>query len=267
MTAFAARYDVSTQEISSTPADSEPCMCGSATLVTVTSSTCMMVTVMTVAVMAHRRSAPTGASPLAGASALSTLALNGRHRHPRRRDARCRSLALQHLPNLLLGDGDLDARPLLLEQHGDARVARRPSTVERLGHLLEREVRDAHGHADLAAERRGERDVLVGQFEGEGRRIEDARQELIDEAVEGAAAPAGALAHRLPKHEGLDTRLDAHREDLGQRRLHRVTGAVVHELGDRARADGPDVVRLVANRIEHRLEALVHLAIAAHPER
>ena len=62
ITALAARYEVSTQEISSTPADSDPCMWGRATLMTVTSSTCITVTVMTVAVMAHRRNVLIGTS-------------------------------------------------------------------------------------------------------------------------------------------------------------------------------------------------------------
>ena len=53
---------MSTHETSSTAADSEPWMCGSATFVTVTSSTCMMVTSITAAVMVHLRAAESGAS-------------------------------------------------------------------------------------------------------------------------------------------------------------------------------------------------------------
>src|SRR5215467_6237080 len=53
--AFAARNEVITHDISSMPAESEPCMCGRATLVTLESSTCMTVTIMTENVMAHRR--------------------------------------------------------------------------------------------------------------------------------------------------------------------------------------------------------------------
>src|SRR5262245_50929832 len=68
-TALAARYEVRTQDTSSTPADSEPWMCGSATFVTVTSSTCMTVTIMTVKVMSHLRVAPTGAPASGGAGA------------------------------------------------------------------------------------------------------------------------------------------------------------------------------------------------------
>jgi hypothetical protein len=36
-TAFAARYDVTTRATSSTPAENEPCRCGSTTLVTLVS--------------------------------------------------------------------------------------------------------------------------------------------------------------------------------------------------------------------------------------
>jgi hypothetical protein len=60
---------VSTQETSSTPADSEPWMCGRATLVTVTSSTCMTVTSITEPVMAHLRAEPTADSPIGSVAA------------------------------------------------------------------------------------------------------------------------------------------------------------------------------------------------------
>ena len=46
---------MSTHDISSTPAESEPCMWGRATLVTLASSTCMTVTIITETVIAHRR--------------------------------------------------------------------------------------------------------------------------------------------------------------------------------------------------------------------
>ena len=62
VTAFAARKDVTTQDISSMPAESEPCMWGSATFVTLVSRTCMMVTIITDIVMAHRRAGEIGAS-------------------------------------------------------------------------------------------------------------------------------------------------------------------------------------------------------------
>src|SRR5262249_8249353 len=55
MTALAARKAVRTQDISSMPADSEPCMWGSATLVTLVSRTCMTVTIITESVIAHLR--------------------------------------------------------------------------------------------------------------------------------------------------------------------------------------------------------------------
>src|SRR2546426_12191261 len=54
-TALAARYEVTTQDISSMPADIEPCMWGSATFVTLVSRTCMTVTIITESVMAQRR--------------------------------------------------------------------------------------------------------------------------------------------------------------------------------------------------------------------
>lgn len=44
------------------PADIEPCMCGSATFVTLVSSTCMTVTIITDIVMAHRRAGEIGSS-------------------------------------------------------------------------------------------------------------------------------------------------------------------------------------------------------------
>src|SRR5215467_11195549 len=79
--------------------------------------------------------------------------------------SRIRRLAvfLQHSSNLIGRHRDLHAGTLLLQQHRDARVALGPAPVERFGHLLERQVGDAHGHAELTAERRGERHVLVCQ--------------------------------------------------------------------------------------------------------
>ena len=54
-TALAARYEVITHDISSMLAENEPCMCGSATLVMLVSSTCITVTSITEKVMAHFR--------------------------------------------------------------------------------------------------------------------------------------------------------------------------------------------------------------------
>src|SRR5262245_3084659 len=51
--ALAARNDVTTHETSSTPADSEPCMWGSVTLVTLLSRICMTVSGITEKVIAH----------------------------------------------------------------------------------------------------------------------------------------------------------------------------------------------------------------------
>src|SRR5438093_13008331 len=53
ITAFAARYEVSTHAIASTLAEREHCMCGRATLVTLVSTTCITVTSITETVMAH----------------------------------------------------------------------------------------------------------------------------------------------------------------------------------------------------------------------
>ncbi len=61
--ALAARYDVMTQEVSSTLVDSVPCMWGRATLVMLVSRICMMVTSITEPVMAHFRA---GASAMDG---------------------------------------------------------------------------------------------------------------------------------------------------------------------------------------------------------
>src|SRR5882672_4388926 len=66
-TALAARYEVITQETSSSPADSDPCRCGSTTLVTLVSRICMKATTMTVRVMAHFRPAEIGGGSGAGA--------------------------------------------------------------------------------------------------------------------------------------------------------------------------------------------------------
>ena len=106
----------------------------------------------------------------------------------------------------------------------------------------------------------------MGQPQRERRWVELPRQELIGEPVERAPPAAGALADRLPQRDRLDTGLDAHREDLGQRGLHDVAGAVVNELRDRARADGPDVVGLIADRVENRLVTFEHVLVAADPE-
>jgi hypothetical protein len=61
-TAFAARYDVTTHATSSTPAESEPCRCGSTTLVTLVSMICITVTSMTEMVIAQRWPGESGSS-------------------------------------------------------------------------------------------------------------------------------------------------------------------------------------------------------------
>src|SRR5437899_5258727 len=133
--------------------------------------------------------------------------------------ARRRLVDRQRFPDRLFRHLDLDARALLLQQHRHARVALGPAAIERLGHLLERDVGQPHRHLVLAAERRRQSDVLVGQPQRERRWVELPRQELIGEPVERAPPASGALADRLPQRDRLDTGLDAHREDLGQRGL------------------------------------------------
>src|SRR5262249_59227144 len=59
-TALAARYDVMTQDTSSRPAESDPCRCGSTTLVTLVSRICMNVTTMIEMVIAHLRAGEMG---------------------------------------------------------------------------------------------------------------------------------------------------------------------------------------------------------------
>src|SRR5262245_6913369 len=81
-------------------------------------------------------------------------------------------VGVEHLLERRRRDLDVHARPFLLQQHRDPRVAIAPAAVERLGHLLERHVGHAHRDLVLPAERDGERDVLVGQAQREGRRIE-----------------------------------------------------------------------------------------------
>jgi hypothetical protein len=94
-----------------------------------------------------------------------------------------------------------------------------------------------------------------------------AGQELVAEPVEGAHPAGGTLAHRLPQIDRIDPGLDAHREDFGQRHPENGTCAVVHELGNRAGADRPDIGRLVTHRVEHRLVTVEDLLIAADPDR
>src|SRR5512144_1301755 len=59
-----------TQDISSTPAESDPCMWGSATLVMLVSRTCITVTIITERVMAHFRKGESGSVVAAGPGGL-----------------------------------------------------------------------------------------------------------------------------------------------------------------------------------------------------
>src|SRR5574342_1098717 len=62
-----------THDTSSRPADSEPCRCGSTTLVTLVSSTCMKATTITDRVMAHLRAGAIGAASCVGATGRRRL--------------------------------------------------------------------------------------------------------------------------------------------------------------------------------------------------
>src|SRR2546427_676289 len=184
-----------------------------------------------------------------------------------RRAAVSLAIPLEHLLELGRVHLDLHAGALLLQQHGHPRVALAPAAVERLRHLLQRQVGQAHRHLVLAAERAGQRDILVGQAQRERRRVELAGQEIVGQAVEGAHAPARALADGLEDGQRIDAGLDPHREDLGHRRLDHVAGAVVDELGHGAGADRPDIIGLVADGVEHGLELLEDGLVAADPQR
>ena len=91
-------------------------------------------------------------------------------------------------------DGNVDPSAFLRQQHDGARVAAAPAAVHRLGHLGEREIAHAHRHAELAAERVGERHILVSKAQGKGGRIVGSGQELVDQRIKGKAAARRALA-------------------------------------------------------------------------
>src|SRR3989442_1731049 len=175
-------------------------------------------------------------------------------------------ILLQRFLHLRLVDLDLDAGALELQQHRHARVTLAPAAVERLRHLHQRQLAQPHRHPELAADGGGEAHVLVRQAQREARRLVLVLQEIVAEPVVETLAAVGALAHGFPERERLESRLHAHREDLGERGLHGIARAVVHELGDGAGADRPDVGRLVAHRVEHGLVALEDLLVAADPD-
>ena len=83
MMALAARYEVMTHATSSTLAESDPCMCGSATLVTLVSSTCITATTITEHVRSHFRAGERSLSPAASVDADALFGVSriveGRH--------------------------------------------------------------------------------------------------------------------------------------------------------------------------------------------
>ncbi len=87
-------------------------------------------------------------------------------------------------------------------------------------------------------------------------------QILITDAVEGARTPDRAHANRVPKFGRLHSGLHAQGEHLGDGHARDEARQVVHELGGVARADFADVHHLVADRIEQRLAAIEHFAVA-----
>src|SRR5258706_8327809 len=92
-------------------------------------------------------------------------------------------------------------------------------------------------------------------------------QDAGGQAIEGAPAPARALADRLEQRHRVDAGLHPEGEDFRERGLHRERGAVVDQLGDRAGADRADVLRLVADRAQHGQVFVVDRALTADPER
>ena len=127
---------------------------------------------------------------------------------------------------------------------------------DRFGQFLEREVGEAHRHVQLAAQRGGERHVLVRQVQAEVRRIEHRRQELIRQPIEHPRAADESLADDAPQHERVDAAFDSHREHFGKRGLDRIARAVVHELGHGCDADRADVRRLIADVAQQCLVSL-----------
>src|SRR5437867_13263644 len=90
---------------------------------------------------------------------------------------------------------------------------------------------------------------------------------MLRHAIKGLAPAQSAVTHGLPEHERIHTGLDAHRKGLGQGGLENIARAVMHQLGNSARADWPDIIRLVSDRIEHMFILLVDRFIAPNQDR
>src|SRR5207248_6424099 len=90
---------------------------------------------------------------------------------------------------------------------------------------------------------------------------------MLRYAIKSLAPAQGAMTHGLPEHERIHTGLDPHRKGLGQGGLENIARTVMHQLGNGASANRPDIVRLVSDRIEHVFILLVDRFIAPNPDR
>ena len=89
---------------------------------------------------------------------------------------------------------------------------------------------------------------------------------MLGQSFEHTAASAGAFADGQPEGQRVDAGLDAHSEHFGQGGLHDVAGAVMHQLGDGAAANRPDIVGGVADGVEDGFVLVEYGPVAAHPD-
>ena len=147
----------------------------------------------------------------------------------------------------------------------ESRVA--PAAVHRLRQLLVRQVGDSHRHAHLAAELRRQRTSLCASLQRERRRVEFVLHEGAASRSKVRRRPPAPWRIASHSDSGSTPALTPIVKHLGQRRLDRVAGAVVHQLGHRAGADRADVLHLVAHRVQHVLDVVEHVLVAADPDR